>query len=237
MKGALYISMRVNHVALLVCLPFCLAAADAVAEAARDRQDRPALEKLVATRAADAARRGNDASAHYRLALAQSYLAEVATELRDKEGARRAAEAGIKSAERAVALDGNSSEHHRILGTLCGQVIPANVLSGLTYGRCAMDGINKAIEKDPKSAIAYVSRGVGNYYLPAAFGGGPERALVDLRKALELDPELAEAHLWTGIVKRKLGRNKEARDSFARALKSNPRRVWAKQQLDKTPAN
>ena len=65
------------------------------------------------------------------------------------------------------------AEHHRILGTLCGQVIPGNVLAGLKYGRCALDSINKAIELDPKSAIAYVSRGVGNYYLPAASVEGP----------------------------------------------------------------
>jgi tetratricopeptide (TPR) repeat protein len=110
------------------------------------------------------------------------------------------------------------------------------VLAGLKYGRCALDSLNKAIELDPKSAIAYVSRGVGNYYLPAAFGGGPEVALKDLAKAIQLDPKLAEAHLWTGIALRKLNRHSEARAALAKAMQLNPNRVWAKQQLDKTPA-
>jgi tetratricopeptide (TPR) repeat protein len=156
--------------------------------------------------------------------------------MQDKQGGRAAAEAGIPAAEKAVGLNSGNAEYHRILGTLCGQVIPANVLAGLKYGRCALDSLNKAIELDPKSAMAYVSRGVGNYYLPVAFGGGPEVALKDLTKATQLDPKLAEAHLWMGIALRKLNRHSEARAALTRAMQLNPNRVWAKQQLDKTPA-
>ena len=46
----------------------------------------------------------NDAAAQYKLALAHSYLAEIAIEQRDKNLAHSAAEAGIKVAERTVAL-------------------------------------------------------------------------------------------------------------------------------------
>jgi tetratricopeptide (TPR) repeat protein len=205
-------------------------------ELAREKQDREALKRLAASYAAAAAKQANDANAQYMMALSHSYLAEVATELQDKQGGRAAAETGIPAAEKAVALKSGSAEYHRILGTLCGQVIPANVLAGLKYGRCALDSLNKAIELDPKSAIAYVSRGVGNYYLPSAFGGGPEVALKDLARATQLDPKLAEAHLWTGIALRKLNRHAEARAALAKAMQLNPNRVWAKQQLDKTPA-
>jgi tetratricopeptide (TPR) repeat protein len=205
-------------------------------EHARDRQDRAALERMAASYAAAAAKQSNNAQAQYASALVQSYLAEVATELRDKNAGRAAAETGIKAAEKAVALQPAVAEHHRILGTLCGQVIPANVLAGLRYGRCALDSINKAIELDSKSAIAYVSRGVGNYYLPAAFGGGPDVAIKDLQKAIELNPKLHEAHLWMGIALRKLNRNAEARAALTKALQLNPNRVWTKEQLEKTPA-
>jgi tetratricopeptide (TPR) repeat protein len=220
-------------------LGFAAAAAGALApdlEHARDRQDRAGLERIAAGYASEAAKQGAGAQAQYNLALAQSFLAEVATELRDKNGGRAAAETGIKAAEKAVSLVPSVAEHHRVLGTLCGQVIPANVLAGLKYGRCALDSINKAIELDPKSALAHVSRGVGNYYLPSAFGGGPEIALKDLDKALTLDPKLAEAHLWRGIVLRKLNRNGEARAAFTKSLQFNPNRIWTKQQLEKTPA-
>ena len=176
----------------------------------------------MASFGAAAGKQANDAQAQYMLALADSVLAEVATELKDKNGGRAAAEAGIKAAKKAVALKPDVAEHHRILGTLCGQVIPANVLAGLKYGRCAMDSINKAIELDPKSPLGYVSRGVGNYYLPSAFGGGAELALKDFQKAIQLDPKLAEAHLWMGIALRKLNRNGEARSALSKALATEP---------------
>jgi tetratricopeptide (TPR) repeat protein len=206
-------------------------------ETARDAQDRAALDKLVAESAAAADRQSKDAAAQYQAALAASYAAEVALEKRDKAAAQRVADGGIRYAERAVALDAGKAEHYRVLGTLCGQVIPANVLAGLRYGRRAQEAIEKAIQLDPKSAQAHLARGVGNYYLPPFMGGGSEVALKDFRKAAALDPKLAEAHFWIGLALRKLNRNGEARNAFGESLKLNPRRLWVKEQLDKTPAS
>lgn len=206
-------------------------------EKARDLQDRAAIEKVIGVLTSEQQKKTEDPEAHYRVALAYSILSEVALEQRDKGQARRAAEAGIKSAERAVALKGTNAEYHRILGTLCGQVIPANVLAGLSFGKRAQESINKAIELGPKSARAYLSRGVGSYYLPAAFGGGIEPAMRDFKKAIEIDPNLDEAHLWLGLALRKANRNADARKAFEKSLSLNPDRVWTKQQLEKTPAN
>ena len=205
-------------------------------ESARNRQDRAALEKIAAEFAAAAEKNPNSAQGFYRHALAQSFRAEVALELRDKGQAKAAAEAGIRAAEKAVALDPKSSENHRVLGTLCGQVIPANVLAGLKWGKCAQEEVNKAVEIDPKSAMAYLGRGVGNYYLPPAFGGSADSAIKDFEKAIALNPKLAEAHLWLGLALRKANRNADARKALQRAAELNPERVWTKQQLDKTPA-
>jgi tetratricopeptide (TPR) repeat protein len=202
---------------------------------ARDRQDKAALQAAVVTLSDAAQKTPNDPDAQYALARAQSYLAEVALEVGDKAGAREAAETGIRAAERAVALRGSAAENHRILGTLCGQVIPANVLLALKYGKCASESVRKAIELDPKSADAYVSQAVGNYYLPPSFGGGPELAVRDCRKAIQLNPKSAEAYLWLGLALRKTGRMTEARAAIQKSLELNPNRVWAKQQLDKTP--
>src|SRR5260370_24768998 len=156
---------------------------------ARDREDRAALEKLAGDLRAAADKDPKDAAAQYRFALAESYFAEVAIETRDKAAAKNAAQTGIDAAERAVNLKGDSSEYQRVLGTLCGQAVSANTLAGLKYGKCALSAVNRAIELDPKSSINYVSRGVGNYYLPAAFGGGIEFAITDLRKSMELNPK------------------------------------------------
>jgi tetratricopeptide (TPR) repeat protein len=200
--------------------------------AARDKQDLAALDQMIASDQKTA----QSADGQYQLALAQSYAAEVAMEMRDKRKSEKYAEAGIEAAQKAVALNGNNAEYHRLYGELCGQVIPANPLMGaLKYGQCAKDEIDKALALDSKLALAYVSRGVGNYYLPASMGGGVDLSLKDFDKAIALNPKLDDAYLWKGITLRKANRNGEARQALMEAVKLNPNRVWAKQQLEKTP--
>ena len=63
-------------------------------ETARDQQDRPALQKMAGEYLAAADKAPNDADVQYRAALASSYLAEVALEVRDKKQAEEAAERG-----------------------------------------------------------------------------------------------------------------------------------------------
>lgn len=203
---------------------------------ARDRQDLDALRAESAKAEAAAKQAESDAKLQYKLAFAKSMEAEVAMEKGDKKASASAAEAGIAAARKAVGADGNNAEYHRILGTLCGQVIPANVIAGFKYGRCALDEVAKALELNPKAAENWMSRGVGNYYLPPSFGGGLDKSLADLDKAIQLNPKLADAYLWKGIVLRKAAKNAEARKALAKALELNPKRVWAKVQLDKTPA-
>jgi tetratricopeptide (TPR) repeat protein len=84
--------------------------------------------------------------------------------------------------------------------------------------------------------MAYLSHGVGNYYLPPALGGGMDIAIKDFRKAIELNATNADAWLWLGIALRHENQVDEARKAIAKSMELNPNRVWAKQQLDKTPA-
>jgi tetratricopeptide (TPR) repeat protein len=203
-------------------------------QAARDRQDRAALQRIVDESAAAAAKAPQDADTQYRMALASSYLAEVALEVGDKKLAQQAAERGVKAAEQAVSLKPQEAEYYRVLGTLCGQVVPANVLAGLSYAKRARDAIDKAVALDPKSSMAFMARGVGNYYVPSALGGGFDLATADFRKAIELDPKNADAWLWLGMALRKEHKNADARQAFSKSLELNPQRGWTRQQLEKT---
>jgi tetratricopeptide (TPR) repeat protein len=219
----------------LLLLLFAGAPGGSDLEKARDAQDRPALDRLASQSSSVAQGKSNDAAAQYKLALAESYVAEVAIEVHDKNAAHNAAEAGIDAAKKAVALKGDAAEYHRLLGTLCGQAISANVLQGMKYGHCAQDEVNKAVQLDPKASVNYLARGVGNYYLPQGLGGGMDLAVKDFLKAAELDPQSAEAQLWLGLALRKQNKNADARKAFQKAIELNPARVWAKQQLEKTP--
>jgi superkiller protein 3 len=211
-----------------------MAAAPSTLETARDEQDRATLEKMVTEYSAAAAKAPNSAEAQYRVALAASYLAEVAIEQHDRKQGRQAAEQGIKAAEKAISLKPEVAEYYRVLATLCGQAI-TDVLSGLSYGPRARDAVDRAVERAPKSSSVYLARGVGSYYLPSQLGGGAKQAIADFQKAIELDPKNAEAYLWLGLSLRKENRDAEARQAFAKSLELNPNRIWAKQQLEKTP--
>lgn len=219
----------------IVIAAFMAAAAPSPLEVARDKQDRAALTELATQASAAAAKTPNDSEAQYRAALANSYLAEVAIELRDRKAGRQFAEQGMKFAEKAVALKPANAEYYRLLGTLYGQAV-TDIMSGLTYGPKAKEAINKAVEKAPKSSMMYVARGVGNYYVPAQLGGGAKLSIPDFQKAIELDPSNAEAYLWLGLSLRKENRDAEARQAFTKSLELNPNRLWTKQQLEKTPA-
>ena len=204
---------------------------------ARDTQNRAELARIAGQLSVLAGKQANDAEAQYQAAFANSVLAETAAEMRDKSQAQAAAEAGMKAAERAISLKPANAEYHRILGTLNGQEAAAvGGLGALRYGRSSLEEINKALELDPKASLNYLSHGIGNYYLPAALGGGVEPAMKDFEKAIALDARSADAHLWLGLALRKANRDAEARKEFQKSLELNPARVWAKEQLAKTPA-
>jgi tetratricopeptide (TPR) repeat protein len=223
---------------ILICLSIAggISAAESDLEKARNVQDRAALDKIAGSLAAAAKSNPKDADAQFRAALAYSYQAEVAIEVKDKPGAKNAADAGIPFAEKAIELQPRNAENYRILATLCGQVIPANPLAGMSFGKRAKEAINKALELNPKSSDVHLAEGVGNYYLPAMLGGGPDLAVKNFNEAIALDPKSADAYMWLGVTLRKLHKNAEARAAFAKSVELNPRRNWAKEQLEKTPA-
>jgi len=219
----------------LLCAPLvCRAADDLVA--LRDHQERKELESRAAGLQGSAEKRPGDADGWYRAALAYSYAAEVAMEMGDKGGSKRSAEAGVDMADKAIDINGHNAEYYRVLGTLCGQIVPANPMAGiLIYGKKAKEALDKAVQMDPKSSQAFLAHGVGYYYLPENFGGGPENAIKDFQRAIALDPKSAEAYLWMGIALRKENQHAKAHEALVKSLALDPDRAWTKQQLAKTP--
>jgi TolB-like protein/class 3 adenylate cyclase/lipoprotein NlpI len=90
----------------------------------------------------------------------------------------------------------------------------------------AMRYLQQAIARDPDYALAYV--GLAGYYVWADdWAMSPDEALPRAReaaeKALQLDPSLAEAHVWLGVVRLWYNRDFEAaRHEFQTALTLQP---------------
>ena len=161
--------------------------------------------------------------------MAYSYLAEVTYEVHDKPASERAAEAGVKDADKAISINGKVADYYRVLGTLCGQVIPANPIMGaLAYGKRAKEALDKAIEMDPKSARAcHVAHGVGftsTTLRPRVSAADRITRSKTISRRLPLDPKNAEAYLWLGVAYAKGHQSPQgACEAFTKSLAARSR--------------
>jgi serine/threonine protein kinase/tetratricopeptide (TPR) repeat protein len=89
----------------------------------------------------------------------------------------------------------------------------------------ALEMFNRAIEIDPNFAAAYAGIADLSAYARMYHGGGEadlERADEASQKALELAPELAEAHASRGLALSLQNRHEEATEAFETAIRLDP---------------
>jgi tetratricopeptide (TPR) repeat protein len=192
--------------------------------------DTEALRTLIRN-ARDEAARTNMFDANLRLALFNSWLCEAARDHQDDKLAKQAAQDGVVAAERAVKLNSESSEAHRLSGEILGQLIPHVFAGGMRYGARSTAEIEKAIQLDPKNPSAYVARGLDYFFTPKAFGSDKDKAIETFKKAIAADPAsdaAATAHIWLAKIYLSLGKSEEASMEINVALKMNPDRLFAK---------
>src|SRR5467141_343958 len=87
------------------------------ARTARDRGNAAAIRQEIDHAKQDASFQGQ-----IRTALLYSWLCEALYGVEDQKGVKQAAQAGVEAAERAAILQPNSSEAHRLIGGLLGQI-------------------------------------------------------------------------------------------------------------------
>lgn len=105
----------------------------------------------------------------------------------------------------------------------------ANVEESIAY-------FNQAIDKDPTYAHSYVGLATAYWNLTLVFmGEAPEpqrpRVIRAARKALELDPELADAHVLIGAIAAQQWHWAEAKNEYDRALELKPNDAVAYSEL------
>ena len=205
-------------------------------EKARDAQDRAALTKITTDLASAANRNPKDANAQYRLALGQSYLAEVAIEQRDKnagKGSRRQRDScrresgGDQRQQRGV-----PSDPWRLVRTKRDRERPDRAeVRSLRTGRSEQGGptgpqVGPGVPEPAASATTTCPRS------SAAASIRPSKISRKLSSSIRNWRKRTSGSAWS---LRKAGRNAEAHKALEKALQLNPARVWTKQQLDKTP--
>jgi tetratricopeptide (TPR) repeat protein len=206
---------------------------DAVFRQARQVRDKGDVESLQAlVRAAqDEATRTNDFDANLRTTLLDACLIEAAQDHQNDKVVKQAAKDGVAAAELAVKLNAESSEAHRLVGELLGELIPHVFAGGMRYGSHSTEEIEKALQLDPHNSNAYVARGNNYFYTPKTFGGDKEKAIDSWKKAIEIAPTsdaAATAHIWLATAYQSLGKTENATTEINEALKMNPDRLFAR---------
>lgn len=197
-----------------------------------DTMSLPTLEGALHVWRVEAAGPDHDGDGHYHLARALEAMAIYHSNRDEQDEAAAYLRDGVTAVRVAIDRSRDSSPYHTTLGELYGQLAAlSGVIGKMRYGRLAAGAYARALELDPRNALAHVGAGIGKLETPAMFGGSAEEAIREFHRAHELDPNCDEAWIWEGITRRRQGAVAEARTAFNQALHVNPRSDHAKREL------
>ncbi len=133
-------------------------------------------------------------------------------------------DAAVASAEKAVALDPQSSLYHEWLGKVYGEKAShASMFSALSLAKKARKEFEKAVELDEKNFSAHQALIEFDCSAPSFAGGGEDKARPEIAKLVSLDP--AEGHYAAGNCRRQKKDFTAADAEFAQALELHPKSI------------
>ena len=180
---------------------------------------------------------------HYYIGLADLHIFHYYFPKSDKENAENFVDDGIGHLEKALELKDDFAEGYALLSSLLGNKIALNPDLGMTLGMKSGTMIQKAFGRAPENPRVSLIAGESAYYTPKMFGGGKEKALRHIRKAIECFEKFRrekdilptwgydEAYAYLGLIQMDQGNLMEARKNFGKALKINPDYSWVKFKL------
>jgi tetratricopeptide (TPR) repeat protein len=131
-------------------------------------------------------------------------------------------DAAIASAERAVALDPQSSVYHEWLGRAYGaKAEHASIFSGLSLAKKTRKEFETAVRLDERNFSARQALIEYDCSAPGIAGGGEDKALPQIAKLAELDA--AEGHYAAGNCRRQKKDFAAADAEFTKSLENHPK--------------
>jgi tetratricopeptide (TPR) repeat protein len=114
--------------------------------------------------------------------------------------------------------------------------------SGMAMVNPMQEELAQAMRIGKENPRLWLVNGIGSFFTPAQWGGGPEIALEHLTKAETLfktdrpgkampDWGRAETYAWLGIVHQKLGHKEESKLAYQEALRLAPGFGWVRDTL------
>ena len=215
--------------------------AEALIQAGFDHGDAAQILKVRGDLLGRLAAEPKSASLHYWVAVA-AWRAVPLLGRSDKIAARRICEEGLTHCEAAFEADPRMAEALALEAGLQGLSIQFAGGSGMSLGPQMASTMGRAVGMAPDDPRIQLLDGINTLHTPSFFGGGAEKALRKLNRALELfaqqpsDSASAgwghdDAHAWAGRAEAKRKRFAAAREHYLQALALNPANGWVRTTL------
>lgn len=171
----------------------------------------------------------SNATYWYELARANRYLIETYSNRGDKKDAERALDDAIAAVQRSIGLNDKSADAHSLLADLYGRKISIGAFfAGPRFGPKVADENKRALALDDNNPRVHASLGRQYLMAPGMFGGDVAKAVDELRRATQLDPNFDEAYVWLALACRKQEDKTCADKAMQDALRINPRSTFAR---------
>lgn len=165
----------------------------------------------------------------YELAHTNRYLIESYSNRNDKKDAEQALDAALDAVGHSLTLNDKSADAHSLLADLYGRKISIGAFfAGPRFGPKVADENKRALALDADNPRVHASLGRQYLMAPGMFGGDVTKAIDELRKATQLDPNFDEAYVWLAIACRKHEDKTCADKAMQDALRINPRSAFAR---------
>ena len=160
----------------------------------------------------------------------------------EKDVARRTCDEGIQHADAALKAAPAMGLALALKAALQGMSIRFAAADAMTLGPEMAANMERAAKMSPNDPRVHLLDGVNTLHTPAFFGGGPDKALVKLKRSLELFAAEApdstgerwgrdDAHAWAGRAEARRENFAAAKQHYLDALSINPGYGWVKTTL------
>ena len=158
----------------------------------------------------------------------------------DKEKQQKYVEMAREMIEKSIEQKDDFAESHILYSSILGLEISFKPYLGMKNGIKSGKEIELAHKLDPDNPRAYLVGGTSALNTPPIFGGGVDKAIEKLNRAVELFKEEEEdrgiypdwgrdnVYIWLGIAFEKKDEKDKALEYYKKALEVNPDNGWAK---------
>ncbi len=180
---------------------------------------------------------------HYYIGLCHYRLSTLYMDEKNKDKAGRHLDEAIDHLELCKAQNDTFPESYALIASCMGNKIGLAPWKGMVLGPKSGAQMQKAFEYGPENPRVWLLQGISSNFSPKMFGGGKQKALDELRQAIEyfeadavtqpLYPSWGHdlAYAWIGVIKTERQEWDAAQKALEKGLELNPQNGWIRHQL------